>query len=166
MGFLSDIIEAFVPSNIEKLYTEDIPQATAPDISFKPFTVAGPTGTISAGGTTQYNLSPSGQALQDALEAGALSRFGATPAGVGQLGTAAEQAMGLGWQFMGQISMPMGAREQEVYDRIRATQLAEEERQRLALEEGLVAQSRAGVRTAMFGGERENFGLGQAHKEA
>lgn len=166
MGFLSDIIEAFVPSNIEKLYTEDIPQATAPDISFKPFTVAGPTGTISAGGQTQYTLSPSGQALQDALEAGALSRFGATPAGVSQLGTAAEQAMGVGGQFMGQVGMPMGAREQEVYDRIRATQLGEEERQRLALEERLFAQGRGGVQTAMFGGTPEQFALAQAQEEA
>lgn len=166
MGFLSDIIEAFVPSNIEKLYTEEIPQATAPDISFKPFTVAGPTGTISAGGQTQYTLSPSGQALQDALEAGALSRFGATPASVGQVGSAAEQAMGVGGQFMGQVGMPMGAREQEVYDRIRATQLGEEERQRLALEERLFAQGRGGVQTAMFGGTPEQFALAQAQEEA
>jgi hypothetical protein len=166
MGFLSDIIEAFVPSNIEKLYTEEIPQATAPDISFKPFTVAGPTGTISAGGQTQYTLSPSGQALQDALESAALSRFGAVPAGVGQIGTAAEQAMGVGGQFMGQVGMPMGAREQEVYDRIRATQLAEEERQRLALEERLFSQGRGGVRTSMFGGTPEQFALAQAQEEA
>lgn len=166
MGFLSDIIEAFVPSNIEKLYTEEIPQATAPDISFKPFTVAGPTGTISAGGQTQYTLSPSGQALQDALESAALSRFGAMPAGVGQIGTAAEQAMGVGGQFMGQVGMPMGAREQEVYDRIRATQLAEEERQRLALEERLFSQGRGGVRTSMFGGTPEQFALAQAQEEA
>jgi hypothetical protein len=166
MGFLSDIIEAFVPSNIEKLYTEEIPQATAPDISFKPFTVAGPTGTISAGGQTQYTLSPSGQALQDALESAALSRFGAVPAGVGQIGTAAEQAMGVGGQFMGQVGMPMGAREQEVYDRIRATQLGEEERQRLALEERLFSQGRGGVRTSMFGGTPEQFALAQAQEEA
>ena len=36
MGFLSDVVEAFVPSNIESLYTEDLPQATAPDVSFQP----------------------------------------------------------------------------------------------------------------------------------
>ena len=166
MGFLSDIIEAFVPSNIEGLYKDPLPTATAPDISFKPFTVAGPTGTISAGGTTQYTLSPSGQALQEALETSALSRFGATPAGVGQVGTAAEQAMGVGGQFMGQVGMPMGAREQEVYDRIRATQLGEEERQRLALEERLFSQGRGGVQTAMFGGTPEQFALAQAQEEA
>ncbi len=166
MGFLSDVVEAFVPSNIENLYTADLPQATAPDISFKPFTVAGPTGTISAGEQTQYTLSPSGQALQDALESAALSRFGTTPAGVGQIGTAAEQAMGVGGQFMGQVGMPMGAREQEVYDRIRATQIGEEERQRLALEERLASQGRLGVRTAMFGGTPEQLALAKAQESA
>jgi hypothetical protein len=166
MGFLSDIIEAFVPSNIEGLYKDPLPTATAPDISFKPFTVSGPTGSISAGGETRYTLSPSGQALQDALESAALSRFGATPAGVGQIGTAAEQAMGVGGQFMGQVGMPMGEREQEVYDRIRATQLGEEERQRLALEERLFSQGRGGVRTSMFGGTPEQFALAQAQEEA
>jgi len=166
MGFLSDIVEAFVPSKIENLYTEDLPQATAPDVSFKPFTVSGPTGSISAGDNTSYALSSSGQALQDALETSALSRFGTTPAGVGQLGAAAEQAMGVGGQFTGQVGMPMGAREQEVYDRIRATQLGEEERQRLALEERLFSQGRGGVRTAMFGGTPEQLALAQAQEEA
>jgi hypothetical protein len=167
MGFLSDVVEAFVPSTIENLYTEDLPQATAPDVSFKPFTVSGPTGSVSAGPTgTTYTLGGAGQQLQSALESSALSRFNTTPAGVGQLGTAAGQAMGVGGQFMGQIGMPMGAREQEVYDRIRATQLGEEERQRLALEERLFSQGRGGVRTAMFGGTPEQLALAQAQEEA
>jgi len=167
MGFLSDVVEAFVPSTIENLYTEDLPQATAPDVSFKPFTVSGPTGSVSAGPTgTTYTLGGSGQQLQSALESSALSRFNTTPAGVGQLGTAAGQAMGVGGQFMGQVGMPMGAREQEVYDRIRATQLGEEERQRLALEERLFSQGRGGVRTAMFGGTPEQLALAQAQEEA
>ena len=167
MGFLSDIVEAFVPSTIEKLYTEDLPQATAPDVSFKPFTVSGPTGSVSAGPTgTTYTLGGAGQQLQSALESSALSRFNTTPAGVGQLGTTAGQAMGVGGQFMGQVGMPMGAREQEVYDRIRATQLGEEERQRLALEERLFSQGRGGVRTAMFGGTSEQLALAQAQEEA
>ena len=166
MGFLSDVVEAFVPSNIENLYTADLPQATAPDVSFQPFTVSGPSGFISAGDSTQYTLSPSGQALQEALETSALSRFGTTPTGVGQIGTAAEQALGVGGQFMGQVGMPMGEREQEVYDRIRATQLGEEERQRLALEERLASQGRLGVRTAMFGGTPEQLALSKAQESA
>lgn len=192
MGFLSDIIEAFVPSNIEALYTSSLPQATAPDVSFQPFTVTGGGGTITAGPTgTSYTLGGTGQQLQSALESAALSRFGGAPAeagalraagadllGVGQqqLGVdpfglagqqqAAQQAFGLGEQFMGQAGMARGPREQEVYDRIRATQLGEEERQRLALEERLFAQGRGGVRTAMFGGTPEQLALAKAQESA
>jgi hypothetical protein len=167
MGFLSDVVEAFVPSNIESLYTADLPQATAPDVSFQPFTVTGGGGTITAGPAgTSYALSGTGQRLQSALESEALARFGSTPMSLGQIGGAAKQALGVGGQFMGQVGMPMGAREQEVYDRIRATQLGEEERQRLALEERLAGQGRLGVRTAMFGGTPEQFALSQAQEEA
>ena len=189
MGILSDLI----PSDIEDLLTAEVTQATAPDVSFQPFTVTGPSGTIKTGdkGGTTYSLGTRGQALQSALESQALSRFGTTPTGAGQLGTAgqqllgmgqqqlgmspfglagqqqaAQQAFGLGGQFMGQAGMPMAGREQDVYDRIRATQLGEEERQRLALEERLFNQGRGGVRTAMFGGAPEQMALAKAQEEA
>ena len=93
-------------------------------------------------------------------------QLGVSPFGLSQQEAAARQAFGLGGQFMGQAGMPMGAREQDVYDRIRATQLGEEERQRLALEERLFAQGRGGVRTSMFGGTPEQLALSQAQKEA
>ena len=174
MGILSDLlgdvssdIYGDLPPEIKATYTTPLPQIGAPGASFQPFTVTGPSGRISASaGGTGYELSQAGQDIQTALESAALSRFGAAPAGVGQVGTAAEQAMGVGGQFMGQVGMPMGAREQEVYDRIRSTQLAEEERQRLALEERLSGQGRLGVQTAMFGGTPEQFALSQAQEEA
>ena len=188
MGILSDL----VPSEITDLLSGSLPQATAPDVSFQPFTVTGGGGTITAGPTgTSYTLGGTGQQLQSALESAALSRFGGAPAeagalraagvdllGVGQqqLGVdpfglagqqqAAQQAFGLGQQFMGQAGMPVGAREQEVYDRIRATQLGEEEAQRLALEERLASQGRLGVRTAMFGGTPEQLALAKAQESA
>jgi hypothetical protein len=200
LGFLGNIIGDVasslydnIPEDISNLYTTDIPDVTAPDIGFKGFTVTGPTGqirTTKAGGT-KYTLDPTSEAIQSALETQALSRFGATPAGAGQLGAAGQQllgmgqqqlgvspfglagqqqaaqsAFGLGEQFMGQAGMPMGAREQEVYDRIRATQLGEEERQRLALEERLFAQGRGGVQTAMFGGTPEQLALAKAQESA
>lgn len=192
MGFLSDIVEGLVPSTIENIFKEDIPELPVPDISFQPFTVTGPTGKITGGPEgTQYTLGGTGQALQSALESQALSRFGTPAFGAGQLGAAgqqllgtgqqqlgvspfglagqqqaAQQAFGLGSQFMGQAGMPMAGREQEVYDRIRATQLGEEERQRLALEERLFAQGRGGVQTAMFGGTPEQLALAQAQEQA
>ena len=93
-------------------------------------------------------------------------QLGVSPFGLSQQEAAARQAFGLGGQFMGQAGMPMGAREQDVYDRIRATQLGEEERQRLALEERLFAQGRGGVRTAMYGGTPEQLALAKAQESA
>jgi len=106
-----------------------------------------------------------GEAGQEAITAGRIG-LGADPFGLTQQKAAARQAFGLGGQFMGQAGMPMGTREQEVYDRIRATQLGEEERQRLALEERLFAQGRGGVQTAMFGGTPEQLAMAQAQEEA
>jgi len=199
MGILGDLLGSVaedlytnIPAEVKKLYTDDLEQIVAPDITFQPFTVTGPTGTITGGPTgTSYSLGGTGQQLQSALESAALSRIGASPAAGAELGAAgqqllgvgqqqlgmdpfglagqqaaAQQAFGLGGQFMGQAGMPMGAREQDVYDRIRATQLGEEERQRLALEERLFAQGRGGVRTAMFGGTPEQLALAQAQEES
>ena len=61
---------------------------------------------------------------------------------------------------------PTDAREQAIYDRMRAAQRPEEERQRLALEERLQAQGRGGVRTAMFGGTPEQLAMAKAQAEA
>jgi len=60
----------------------------------------------------------------------------------------------------------LSAREQDVYNRIRATQLGEEERQRLALEERMFAQGRGGVQTAMYGGTPEQLALAKAQESA
>jgi len=193
IGDVASSLYTNMPENIKNLYTTEITDISAPDIAFKPFTVTGPTGSIQAtkAGGTKYTLDPTSEALQSALETQALSRFGTPVAGAGQLGAAGQQllgvgqqqlgvspfglagqqqaaqsAFGLGQQFMGQAGMPMGAREQEVYDRIRATQLGEEERQRLALEERLFAQGRGGVQTAMFGGTPEQLAMAQAQEQA
>ncbi len=59
-----------------------------------------------------------------------------------------------------------GDREQAVYERIRAAQRPEEERQRQALEERLQNQGRLGVRTSMFGGTPEQLAMSKAQAEA
>ena len=150
----------------------------------------GAEGQVTGLGTTM-ELSPAEAALQSQLLSSAGQRFGTPPTGTTTLGgagteaiaagraglaadpfglaqqeAAAQQAFGLGGQFMGQAGMPTGAREQEVFDRIRATQLGEEERQRLALEERLFAQGRGGVQTAMFGGTPEQLALAKAQESA
>ena len=64
------------------------------------------------------------------------------------------------------VTADQATREQDIYDRIRATQMGEEERQRLALEERLASQGRLGVQTAMFGGTPEQLALAKAQEEA
>ena len=64
------------------------------------------------------------------------------------------------------VTTSQATREQDIYDRIRATQMGEEERQRLALEERLASQGRLGVQTAMFGGTPEQLALAKAQEEA
>lgn len=116
-------------------------------------------------GTAPTGTTALGGAGTEALAAGRAG-LGATPFGLSGQQQAASQAFGLGGQFMQQAGMPTGAREQEVFERIRATQLGEEERQRLALEERLFAQGRGGVQTAMFGGTPEQLALAKAQESA
>ena len=68
--------------------------------------------------------------------------------------------------LLGNVVQDRSAREQEIFNRIRATQEAEEERNRLALEERLFNQGRLGVRTSMFGGTPEQLALAKAEEEA
>jgi hypothetical protein len=224
MGILSDLLGGVaadlydeIPSEITELYTTQLPQISAPDITFQPFTVTSGMGTVTGWPTgTEYQLGGTQQAIQDQLMQQALSQFrqGVTgvpsseAAGLAAMGggrrllaqptfgvpsteTAALQAFGAGSQFLGQagaapadvealrqqyaqmagqsamdVLTPTAAREASVYDRIRATQRPEEERQRLALEERLAQQGRLGVRTAMFGGTPEQMALSKAQEEA
>jgi hypothetical protein len=159
--------------------------------AFKPFTVSTGMGdviSVGEGGTTSispgtdigsqllgvasqrfsggpYGSDILGEGGRAAIAAGQAG-LGATPFGLAGQQHAAQQAFGLGGQFMGQAGMPMSAREQDVYNRIRATQLGEEERQRLALEERMFAQGRGGVQTAMYGGTPEQLALAKAQESA
>lgn len=112
---------------------------------FRPFTVTTATGGMMGvgpeGGTTMA-VSPQEQALQ-------------------------QQLMGGSGQFFGQAQMPTTAREQAVFERMRAAQRPEEERQRLALEERLAAQGRLGTSSAAYGGATpEQLAMATAQEEA
>jgi hypothetical protein len=156
MGILSDLLGSIaedlydeIPQEVKNIYTDELTQLTAPDITFQPFTVTGPTGAqtgitrdeTTGQLTTQYTLDPTELALQDDL-------------------LKQSQAM-----LTGAVG-DRATREQDIYNTIRATQLDEEERQRLALEERLANQGRLGVQTAMFGGTPEQLALAQAQEEA
>ena len=140
---------------------------------FRPFTVTSTTGgtfgvtpTEGGGVTATMGLSPREQAIQGMLMREAKETFGGPIYGQMMGRQAGRQAFGLGEEFMGAAGMPTADREAEVYERIRAVQSPEEQRQRLALEERLAGQGRLGVRTAMFGGTPEQMALSQAQEEA
>lgn len=73
---------------------------------------------------------------------------------------------GLAGEAAAGVLQPTAEREEQVFERIRATQRPEERRQRLELEQRLAAQGRLGVRTAMYGGTPEQMALAQAQEEA
>ena len=115
---------------------------------FRPFTVTTPTQAMFSARPTEeglqigMELSPEEQALQQQLLSGAGG-------------------------FFGQAMTPTQAREQAVFDRIRAAQRPEEERQRLALEERLAAQGRLGTSSAAYGGATpELMAMATAQQEA
>lgn len=116
---------------------------------FRPFTVTTATGgqfgtrvTPTGAVETTMGLSPQEQALQQRLFGGA-------------------------GDFFGQAQMPTQAREQAIFERMRAAQRPEEERQRLALEERLAAQGRLGTSSAAYGGATpEQLAMATAQEEA
>ena len=130
--------------------------------TFKPFTVTTPTGTgsIGASGGLNLGLSPEQQAMQQQLGAFTTSAFNV-------LGTpesrAEEQANVIG--MLTQDPTQRAGREQDIFNRMLATQLPEQERQRMALEERLFNQGRGGVTTSQYGGTPEQLALEKAIAE-
>lgn len=127
----------------------DIAQMGLDQTQFRPFTVTTATGgqfgtqidPTTGQFTTTMGLSPQEQAMQQQLFGGA-------------------------GQFFEQAQQPTTGREQEIFERLRAVQTPEEQRQRLALEERLASQGRLGVQTAQFGGTPEQLALAKAQEEA
>ena len=127
----------------------DIAQAGLEQTQFRPFTVTTSTGgqfgtqidPVTGQFRTTLGVSPAEQAMQQQLFGGAETFF-----------TRAEQ--------------PTADRETEIFERIRAVQTPEEQRQRRALEERLAAQGRLGVQTAEYGQTPEEFKMTKAVEEA
>ena len=145
-----------------------IGQQAQQDTEFKPFSIStgfGGVQTDPTGGFTT-TLSPQQQALQGQLAGitgGLTGGFGAgAPDVSGIQGQAFGGIQGLLQQAQGGIA----GREQSVYDRIRATQMPEEQRNQIALNEQLAAQGRTGLRTAQFGGSPEQFAMEKARAES
>jgi hypothetical protein len=136
--------------------------------AFRPFTVStgfgGVTTTPEGGYATALAPSLAGQQQQlQGITSGLLGGMGGVAPDVSGI---QQQALGGVGGFLTSATAPMAQREADVYERIRATQRPEEQRQQLALEERLAAQGRTGLRTAQFGGSPEQFALAQAQEEA
>ncbi len=122
----------------------NVGQTAADMASFKPYTV---TGSLASGATTaegglDLQLSPEELARQQA-------RF--------------EQAEGL----FGRVGVDPSAAQRDLYEQIRATQRPEEERTRLAMQQGLFSSGRGGVSQGQYGGSSaEQFGFDLAQAEA
>jgi hypothetical protein len=161
-GKLTDIGEQ------ARIGAEELGARAQADTAFRPFTVSTGFGGVQAtpeGGYTT-TLSPEQAAQQQQLQAitgGLLGGMGAVAPDVS--GIQQQALQGVTGALTGAMA-PMGAREADVYERIRATQRPEEQRAQLALEERLAAQGRTGLRTAQFGGSPEQLALAQAQEEA
>ena len=107
------------------------------------------------------NLTAQRQALQ-----GMFAGRTAQPTSYGDIASLGTAALGQTGGLLSQVTGDRGAREQAVYEQLRAIQAPEEERQRIALQEQLQAQGRTGLRTAQFGGSPEQFALAKAQEEA
>lgn len=127
----------------------DIAQMGLDQTQFRPFTV-----TTSMGGQFGTKIDPT------------TGQFGTTLGLSPQEQAMQQQLFGGAGQFFQQAQQPTTGREQEIFERLRAVQTPEEQRQRLALEERLAAQGRLGVQTAQFGGTPEQMALAKAQEEA
>ena len=113
---------------------------------------------------------------EQTLQAPSIGQLGQQALGLGSQGLATQapsdvealrsQYGQLAGQAAGNVLGSTAGRESDVYNRIRATQRPEEERQRMALEERLFNQGRSGVSTNMYGGTPEQLAMAKAQGEA
>lgn len=158
------------------------------DTGFEPFTITGAGGNVTTDdlGNVTFSGDQSADLIYDNNMSSALNRPNryrdladqmrpmfsgenlsiADAASYADLGTAGQNFVTQGSSMLEGLGGSMADREAGVYDRIRAVQRPEEERQRLALEERLAAQGRSGLRTAMYGGAPEQLALAKAQEEA
>lgn len=142
----------------------EVAQQGAQAAAFQPFTVTTGMGTgqIGAQGGLTSQLAQQPQQIQQSL-LGQLA--GQTQLG-GEGSPFAQQAMQGAGTALTQAQQPIGTAAQDIFQQIRATQMPEEERQRIALENRLAAQGRLGTQTAAYGGTPEALALSKAQEEA
>lgn len=127
-------------------------------MQFKPFTVTSGTGATAAANTAgglNLNLAPQEQAIQQQL-------LGLTGNLAGGIGYGRQQTL---MDLLRGSPQDQQTRETDIFGRLNAMQLPEQERARLELEQRLFNQGRLGVQTSMFGGTPEALALEKAIAE-
>lgn len=122
--------------------TDNLAQQALTNTQFKPYTVSSGFGGVTSGPDgIQYNLNPHQQAKSLGL-------------------------MNQSHKLFGQATADQGAREAQVYDAIRATQIPEEQRAQLLMDDRLLAQGRSGIRSDAYGGTPEQLAYHKAVQES
>jgi hypothetical protein len=76
------------------------------------------------------------------------------------------QYLGQAQSMFGGLSGDVAGGSQAIYEQMRAAQRPEEERQRMAMQQGLFSSGRGGISSAQFGGTPEQFAYEKARQEA
>ena len=134
---------------------------------FVPSTVASRTGNVGfQNGQLNFNLSPQQQAQATMLQNQANSFYNQAGTMDPTMAAQMQGNFGAADQARQRAMMDPAAREQEVYERIRATQRPEEQRQMEQMNSNLFGSGRGGMQTAAYGGSPEEFAFGKARQVA
>ena len=134
---------------------------------FVPSTVASRTGNVGfQNGQLNFNLSPQQQAQATMLQNQANSFYNQAGTMDPTMAAQMQGNFGAADQARQRAMMDPAAREQEVYERIRATQRPEEQRQMEQMNSNLFGSGRGGMFTSAYGGTPEQMAFGKAQAEA
>jgi hypothetical protein len=141
---------------------QQLGQTASAPVQFTPFSVRTPSSTmnVTEGGGYDVTLGGPQQAIQAGLlgQAQAAAGAGIDPTAYQQL---SQQAMAGAQGYLGQPT----ASAADIYSQMQAAQAAQQERQRLEMENRLAGQGRLGVGTAMYGGTPEQLAMEKAFAE-
>ena len=168
----------------QKAELKAIGEKAQQDTQFTPFNVTNNVGktTVDAAGNIDNQLSSGWQQYADKLQGagtqvagagqqnqdyinGLLTDFRASqtdPRQFTQVAANKTAAFGAADDFMQRANADPQALQQMLYEQNRAVQSPEEQRQRLLMEERMLAQGRGGVRTAAYGGSPEQLAMEMA----
>ena len=141
---------------------------------FQPWSVTSNLGSTSyEDGNLNMSLSDTQQGMSDFQGQGAQSMFGQAMGMDPRFANMASQAGGMANAYGGASQQAMqnsmqntGAREGDIYERIRAMQRPGEERGRNDMNASLFGSGRGGMSSEAFGGSPEQFAFGKAQSEA